>query len=38
MVIAGIPLDNFTTAAIMSCGADRMPGGQRGKPGHMNTS
>lgn len=23
MVIAGIPLDNFTTAAIMSCGADR---------------
>lgn len=38
MVTAGIPLDSFTTAAIMSCGAERMPGGQRGKPGHMNTS
>lgn len=31
MVTAGIPLDSFTTAAIMSCGAERMPGGQRGE-------
>ena len=38
MVIAGIPLDNFTTAAIMSCGADRMPGEQQEKTGRMSIS